>query len=81
MPNPGSFLYKLMHRRGCTFGQRFFRLLVIEGPPLVVLEVLGSGVWKDPTLLSWFVMLSIPGTLLFVALGAGFEHAFSKANR
>jgi len=81
MPNPGSFIYKLMHRRGCTFGQRFFRLLIVTGPALVALEVLGSGVWKEPTILPWFLVLAIPGTLLFVALETAFEHALSKANR
>jgi hypothetical protein len=81
MPNPGSFIHKLLHRRGCAFGQRFFRLLIITGPGLVALEMFFSGVWKEPNLLPWFVVLSIPGTLLFVALEAGFEHALSKPNR
>ncbi len=81
MPNPGNFVYKLMHRRGCTFGQRFFRLLIVTGPGLVALEVFFSGVWKDPTILPWFVALTIPGTLLFVVLEAAFEHALSKANK
>lgn len=81
MSNPGSFIYKLTHRRGCTFGQRFFRLLIVTGPALVALEVLISGVWKEPPLLPWFVALSISGTLLFVALEAAFEHGLSKANR
>jgi hypothetical protein len=56
-------------------------LLIITGPGLVALEVFFSGVWKEPNLLPWFVVLSIPGTLLFVALEAGFEHALSKPNR
>lgn len=81
MPNTEGLVYKLMHRRGCTFGQRFFRLLIVTGPALVALEVLSSGVRKDPTLLAWFIGLSIPGTLLFVALEPGFENALSKANR
>jgi hypothetical protein len=81
MPNADGFMHKLMHRRGCTFGQRFLRLLIITGPPLVALEVGVSGVWKEPTLLPWFVAFTIPGTLLFVALEAAFEHALSKANK
>lgn len=81
MPNPRSFVYKLIHRRGCTFIQRFFRLLIITGPALVALEVVGSGVWKEPTLWPWFVVFTIPGTLLFVVLEAAFEHGLSKANK
>ena len=81
MLNPESFIYKLLHRRGCTFGQRFFRLLIVTGPMLVALEVLFSGVWKQPTLLPWFVVFAIPGTLLFVTLEAAFEHTISKVNK
>lgn len=81
MPNPQSFIYKLMHRRGCTFGQRFVRLLIITGPLLVALEVLVSGVLKEPTVLPWFLVFTIPGTLLFVVLEAAFEHALSKVNK
>jgi hypothetical protein len=55
-----SFLKWLGHRRGCTFGQRFVRLLILTGPPWVVLEVLGSGVRKEPNLLPWFLVLAIP---------------------
>jgi hypothetical protein len=81
MPNPESFLYKLMHRRGCTFAQRFVRLLIVTGPLLVALEVLGSGVLKEPTVLPWFLMFTIPGTLLFVVIETGFEHLLSRMNR
>jgi hypothetical protein len=81
MPNPESFVYRLMHRRGCTFGQRFVRLLIIEGPLLVTLEVLGAGVLKEPTLLPWFLVFTIPGTLLFVLTGAAIEHGLSKMNK
>jgi hypothetical protein len=35
-----------------TFRQRFVRLLIVTGPLLVVLEVLGSGVLKDKSLRS-----------------------------
>ena len=48
---------------------------------LVALEVLFSGVWKQPTLLPWFVVFAIPGTLLFVTLEAAFEHTISKVNK
>lgn len=81
MPNPKSLLYKLMHRRGCTFGQRFVRILIATGPFLVALEVLGSGVLKEPRVLPWFALFTIPGTLLFVLIETAFEHALSKMNR
>lgn len=74
------FLKWLGHRRGCTFGQRFIRLLIITGPFLIVLEVLGSGVMKEPSILPWFVVFTIPGTLLFVLFETAFEHMLSKAN-
>jgi hypothetical protein len=81
MPNPESFLCKLMHRRGCTFGQRFVRLLIVTGPLPVAFEVLGSGVLKEPTVLPWFLMFTIPGTLLFVVIETAFEHLLSRMNR
>jgi hypothetical protein len=81
MPNPESFIHKLMHRRGCTFGERFVRLLIVTGPFLVALEVLSSGVLKETPLLPWFIVFSIPGTLLFVAFEAAFEHGLSKINK
>ena len=74
------FVNWLMHRRGCTFRQRFVRILIITGPPLIVLEVLGSGVMREPSLLPWFILLAIPGTLLFVLLETGFEHLISRMN-
>jgi len=76
-----SFLKWLGHRRGCTFGQRFVRLLIITGPFLTALEVLGSGVLKEPSLLPWFVVITIPGTFLFVFIETAFEHLLSRANR
>ena len=81
MPNPESFLYKLMHRRGCTFGQRFVRILIVTGPLLVALEVFGSGVLKDAAVLPWFLVFTIPGTLLFVAIETTLEHLLSRMNR
>jgi hypothetical protein len=81
MPNTETFKYKLMHRRDCTFGQRFVRLLIVTGPLLVALEVLGSRVLKEPTALPWFLVFTIPGTLLFVVIEAAFEHALSKMDR
>lgn len=81
MPNSESFIYKLLHRRGCTLGQRLVRLLIVTGPLLVALEVLGSGVLKQPSVLPWFLLFTIPGTLLFVAIETAFEHAISKTNR
>ena len=71
----------LMHRRGCTFWQRFLRLLIVTGPLLIVLEVFGSGVTKEPSVLPWFLLLTIPGTLLFVLVEATFEHLISRTNR
>jgi hypothetical protein len=70
-----------MHRRGCTFKQRYVRILTITGPLLIVLEVFGSGVMKEPSLLPWFILLAIPGTLLFVLFETGFEHLISRMNR
>lgn len=70
-----------MHRRGCTFRQRYLRILIITGPLLIVLEVLGSGVTKEPSLLPWFILFALPGTLLFVLFEAGFEHLISRMNR
>lgn len=76
-----SFLKWLGHRRGCTFRQRFVRLLIVTGPPWVALEVLGPGVLKELSLLPWFLVLVIPVTLLFVLIETGFEHLISRANR
>jgi|GEM_PF-4536206 len=81
MPNPESFRKRLMHRRGCTFGQRFVRLLIVTGPLLVALEVLSSGVLKEPSVLPWFLVLTIPGTLLFVLIETAFEHLLSRATK
>jgi hypothetical protein len=81
MPGTERFIHKLMHRRGCTFRQRFVRLLIVTGPLLVVLEVLGSGVMKEPGVLPWFLVLTIPGTLLFVLIETTFEHLISRMNR
>jgi len=75
------FLDWLMHRRGCTFRQRYVRILIVTGPPLIVLEVLGSGVMKEPSLLPWFILFALPGTLLFVLFETGFEHLISRINR
>ena len=75
------FVNWLMHRRGCTFRQRYVRILIITGPPLIVLEVFASGVMKEPSLLPWFILFAIPGTLLFVLFETGFEHLISRMNR
>jgi hypothetical protein len=72
MPVAERFIHQLMHRRGCTFQQRFVRLLIITGPLLVALEVLGSGVLKEPSVLPWFLVFTIPGTLLFVLIETAF---------
>ena len=81
MPGAERFIHKLMHRRGCTFWQRFVRLLIVTGPLLVALEVLGSGVLKEPSVLPWFLVFAIPGTLLFVLIETAFEHLVSRMNR
>jgi hypothetical protein len=81
MPGAEPFIQKLMHRRGCTFRQRFVRLLIVTGPLLVLLEVLGSGVLREPSLLPWFLVFTIPGTLLFVLIETAFEHQVSRMNR
>lgn len=75
------FVNWLMHQRGCTFSQRYVRILIISGLPLIVLEVLGSGVMRESSLLPWFILFAIPGTLLFVLFETGFEHLISRMNR
>jgi hypothetical protein len=81
MPDGKRFVNWLMHRRGCTSKQRFVRILIVTGPLLILLEVLGSGVLKEPSVLPWFVVLTVPGTLLFVLIETGIEHGISKIKR
>ena len=81
MESAEPFFHKLMHRRGCTFQQRFVRLLIVAGPLLVALEVLGSGVFKEPSVLPWFLVFTIPGTLLFVLVETACEHLVSRMNK
>ena len=81
MSDAKRFVNWLMHRRGCTFQQRFVRILIVTGPLLIFLEVLGSGVLKEPSILPWFVVLTIPGTLLFVLIETAIEHGISRMNR
>lgn len=81
MPGAKQFMNWLTHRRGCTFQQRYVRLLIVTGPLLILLEVLGSGVLKEPSVLPWFVVFTIPGTLLFVLIETAIEHGISRINR
>jgi hypothetical protein len=86
MEMQGGVLGKLIHsrlvyRRGCTFWQRFVWLLIGTGPLLLVLEVIGPGVWRTPVVLPVFLLFSIPGTLLFVLMGTTLEHWISRINR
>lgn len=71
----------LLKRRGCTFGQRFLRLLALTGPLLLILEVMGSGVLKEPQLVPLFLAFALPGTLLFVLIETATEHLISRLNR
>jgi hypothetical protein len=76
-----AFWNWLLKRRGCNFGQRFLRPLTLTGPPLLILEVIESGVLKEPQLALLFLVFALPGTLLFVPIETAFEHLISRSNR
>jgi len=71
-----SWLRELLPRRNQSFAGRFVAVLATWGLPMIVWEVISSGVYRSPTAWPVFLLLEVPSTLLGVLVFAALEHAY-----
>lgn len=63
------------------FWQRFIGVLVTWGCPIIIWEILQSGVLSAPSQWPFFLSLELPATLIGVLFFAAVEHLIFRALR
>lgn len=73
------WLVHLFPSRDLTFWQRFIGILVTWGCPIMIWEMLQSGVFRAPSEWPFFLSLELPATLIGVLFFAAIEHLIFRA--
>jgi hypothetical protein len=69
-----KWLLHLLPSRDRTLWQRFIGILVTWGCPIVVWEILRSGVFRAPSEWGFFLSLELPATIIGALCFAVIEH-------
>lgn len=66
----------VLPRRNQSFGKRYVRILLTWGVASILWETISSGVLKDPSLFSYFLVLEVIFTITGAVFFAVIEHLF-----